>query len=147
MRPGPPAGAARRTLIAVSSALGVLLGGCGLNVTSADLFVLTRTEAGRTLTVLVNDGGTVRCDGGKPRALPDRLLISARDLAQSLDSDARARLSLAAGPGSVASYTVRLADGTLRFPDTAAAAHRELGQAELLALQIAQGPCAGATGA
>jgi hypothetical protein len=38
-------------------------------------------------------------------------------------------------------YTVKLQDGTISFPDTAGAAHRELAQAELFTTQIADGPC------
>ena len=48
------------------------LAGCGLNVASPDLFVLTRTGQGGKLTLLVNDGGTVRCNGGKVSPCPTR---------------------------------------------------------------------------
>ena len=39
---------------------------------SPDLFLLTRTGQGATLTLLVNDGGTIRCNGGKAAAWPTR---------------------------------------------------------------------------
>jgi hypothetical protein len=115
--------------------------GCGLNVQSPDLFVLTRAGAGQKLTVLVNDSGTVRCNGGASKPLPDPLLLQARDLASNLDNDAKSNLRIAPGPRTVNRYTVKLQDGSISFPDTAGAAHRELAQTELFATQIADGPC------
>ncbi len=119
----------------------LLLAGCGFNVESPDLFLLTRTGLGRPLTLLVNDSGTIRCDGGKAKPLPDTLLIQARDLAQNLDGDAKAKLRIPKAPDSVALYTIRLQDGTIEFPDTAGARHQVLAQAELFAVQAAQQAC------
>jgi hypothetical protein len=124
--------------VAVGLAVGV--GGCGLGVQAPDLFQLTRTGQGTPLRLLVNDSGTVSCDGGKARPLPDPLLLQARDLAITLDNDAKAKLR-SAGPATVFTYKVRLQDGTLSFPDTAAARHSEFAQAELFAAQTAQQAC------
>ncbi len=134
----------RRVLAAVALAAVVLgggVGGCGLEVQSADLFVLTRAGQGRPLTLVVNDGGTVRCDGAKARKISDPLLIQARDVADDLDKDAKAKLKLPARPPSVYFYTVRLPDGTITFADTSVSGHRELARAELLAAQIARSAC------
>jgi hypothetical protein len=119
----------------------VLLSGCGFQVSSPDLFLLKRTGEGNTLTLLVNDGGTIRCNGGRARQIPDSMLISARDLATQLDDDAKANLRLPEGPHSVFHFTVRLQDGSISFPDTAAAQRHELALVEQFALQAAQGPC------
>jgi hypothetical protein len=118
------------------------LAGCGLDVQSADLFVLTRTGQGGALTVLVSDGGTIRCNGGGGKPLADPLLIEARDLAGALDGDAKANLRIAAPRNSVYRYTIRLQGGTIRFPDTAAASGRypALAQAELFTVK-AQRAC------
>jgi hypothetical protein len=116
------------------------LAGC-LSVQSPDLFLLTRTGGGPKLTLLVSDGGTVRCNGGSAKPLPDKLLLQARDLANTLDNDAKQQLHLPRTSNSVVFYTVKLKDGTISFPDTAARTHPELAQLELLAVQIAQGPC------
>jgi hypothetical protein len=118
-----------------------LLTGCGLNVESPDLFLLTRTGQPRPLTMLVNDGGTVRCNGGRQMTLPDPLLVQARGLASDLDADAKAGLHIAPTSDSVAFYTIKLPDGTISFPDTAAARHKELAQVELFAIQAAQQGC------
>ena len=118
-----------------------LLTGCGLEVQSPDLFLLMRSGQGRTLTLLVNDGGTIGCDGGRPRKLADPLLLRARDLATRLDGDAKRGLRIPLTPNSAFRYTIKLQDGTISFPDTAAAVHSELAQAELFAVQAAQQAC------
>jgi hypothetical protein len=121
--------------------LALMLGGCGLNVQSADLFLLTRTGAGRQLTLLVSDGGTVRCNGGAAKPLPDRLLLQARDLASRLNTDAKKGLRIPRASNSIATYNVKLQHGTISFPDTAARGRSELAQLELFAVQVAQAPC------
>ncbi len=119
----------------------VALAGCGLNVQAPDLFLLTRAGRGQRITLLVNDGGTIRCDGGAAKPLPDKLLLQARDLASTLSGDATRKLHLPPAPNSVAEYSVKLQNGTITFPDTAARTHPELAQTELFALQAAQGSC------
>jgi hypothetical protein len=119
------------------------LAGCGLGVQSPDLFVMTRTGQTSKLTLLVNDGGTIRCDGSKARPLPDPLLLKARDLASALDGDAKHNLKIPSPPNSVYRYTIQLQDGKVAFPDTVAAGGRfpNLAQAELFAVQAAQQAC------
>jgi hypothetical protein len=119
----------------------LMLAGCGLNIQSPDLFVLTRTGQGQRLTLLVNDSGTIRCNGGKAKPLADTLLIQARDLAGNLANDSRAKLRIPRSSNSVAYYSMKLQHGTIQFPDTAAARHHELAEAELFAVQAAQQAC------
>jgi hypothetical protein len=132
--------AAAATGLAVA-ALAVALAGCGLDVQQADLFLLTRTGQGPKLTLLPNDSGTISCDGGKARTLPDALLIEARDLAQDLDQDARRGLTIKPTPGTVFDYRIKLQHGTVSFPDSAARSRKELSQATLFAAQAAQRAC------
>jgi hypothetical protein len=129
-----------RNLLLILLAAGLLCG-CGLNVASPDLFLLKRTGQAGALTLLVNDGGTIRCNGGGVRPLPDPLLIQARALAVDLDKDAKSGLHIRPAPDSVAIYSIRLQDGTISFPDTAGAVHSELARAELFAVQAAQKVC------
>ena len=117
--------------------------GCGLEVQQPDLFLLTLTGAGSKLTLLVNSGGTVRCNGTKTKPVPDKLLLQARTLSGRLNRDARHHLRIASSPNSVYLYRVRLPGGTILFADTAAQHHPELAQLELLAVKLAQGPCSG----
>lgn len=118
-----------------------VISGCGFHVSSADLFVLQRSGQGPRLNLLVNDGGTVRCNRGSPRPLPDPLLLRARDIAGDLDKDVKGRLHLPPRPGSVYRFTVKLQDGSITFSDLDGARHPELARAEQFALDAAHGPC------
>jgi hypothetical protein len=131
-----------RIAVAVLAVVGVsMLAGCGFDVQSPDLFQVIRTGQGQKLTLVVNDGGTITCDGSKPKSLPDPQLLQARDLATKLNSDAKAKLKFPTSARSVFSYTVKVPDGTFTFPDTAAASRKELSQLELFVVQVAAHPC------
>jgi hypothetical protein len=117
----------------------VLLAGCGLDVEAPDLFQVTRSGPGPKLTMLVNSSGTISCDGGKPKQLPDPLLLQARDLATSLNNDVK--LHFVRTAHSVFTYTVRVPNGTFNFPDTAASRRKELAQLELFVVQAGADPC------
>jgi len=130
----------RPTAAAVACA-GLALAGCGLGVKSPDLFLLTRTGQGEKLTMLVNDGGTIRCNRGRSRPLSDHFLLQARDIAENLDSDVQNNVHFDSPPSSTFTFTVRLMDGTISFPDTAAPGHHEISDTELFALQAAQQAC------
>jgi hypothetical protein len=120
----------------------VVVAGCGLDVQSPDLFQVTRSGAtGQRVTLLVNDSGTISCDGGKPKSLPDPQLLQARDLATSLNADVKSKLRFPVNARSVYSYTVKVQNGRFSFPDTAASTRKELSQLELFVLQAAASPC------
>jgi hypothetical protein len=129
--------------VAAASVVALVVSACGLAVRSPDLFLLTRTGERGKLTLLVNDGGTIRCNGKQPRQLSDALLLQARDLASGLGGDAKQGLRVPSEPNSVYEYTIRLQGGTISFPDSATAGGRypRLAQAELFALQAAQQAC------
>ncbi|HTP20506.1 MAG TPA: hypothetical protein VMJ65_12930 [Solirubrobacteraceae bacterium] len=131
-----------RLRAAVVLVLAALVTGCGFEVEEPDLFVVTRTGAhGQRLSLLVNDGGTIRCDGSKPKNLPDPLLLQARDLATKLNTDVSSKLRFGTSARSVYSYTVKVQNGTMSFPDTAALSHKELSDLELFVVQAATNPC------
>jgi hypothetical protein len=117
----------------------VALAGCGLNVKGADLFLLTRRGHGPELALLVNDSGTISCNKGSPKPLPDPLLLQARDLAPSLDSIAG--MNLPVPHNSVNHYYVVLPYGSVAFPDTAAAHHPLLAQVLDFAVKASQQVC------
>jgi hypothetical protein len=125
----------------VATLLLCALGGCGLDVQSADLFQVTRSGQGQKLTLLVNDAGTISCNGAKAKSLPDPLLLQARDLATSLNDDAKGKRRFPSSPRSVFSYRVKVQNGTFTFPDTAAGMRKELSQLELFVVQAATNPC------
>jgi hypothetical protein len=126
----------------VLGCLATALAGC-LNVEAPDLFLLTRTNiaTGQKLTLLISDGDTIQCDGGAVKPLPDAMLLNARDITQDLNTDAQHKLDIPRAHDSVDLYTVKVSDGTIDFPDTAARTHSELAQLELFTVQAAQGPC------
>jgi hypothetical protein len=127
--------------ITVGVVVSVCLSGCGFDVQSPDLFLLTRTGQGSKLTLLVSDGGTISCNGAKPKPIPDSMLISARDLADNLAGDGSAHLTIPARAGEVYYYRIKVQQGTVSFPDRSAAKRSELAQSELLAAQAAQQIC------
>lgn len=122
-------------------ALTTALAGCGLNVSSPDLFQITRTGPGRQLVLVVNDQGTVRCNGGAAKSLPNAALLQARALVSDVSKDAKSRLRIPPSRRSVFSYTMRTQDGTILFPDTAAIAHPELARVEQFAVRVARDSC------
>jgi hypothetical protein len=128
-------------ILAAAAAAVAVVAGCGLGVQSPDLFLLTRAGEGSRTTLLINDGGTIRCNDRAPRPLAEQLLLRARDLAMSLDPDAKAKLTIPASANSVFRYTIKLQSGTISFPDTAATRHPELAQVELFAAQAAHDGC------
>jgi hypothetical protein len=108
----------RLPAVVVAGALAAGLSACG--TPSADLFVVSRTGSipGASLSMLVGDGGTVRCNGGAERSLGDQRLLTARELARDLGEPAKKALSLAPGAGSIMRYRVRTEHGTVSFSDT-----------------------------
>jgi hypothetical protein len=151
------AGAAAGALCAV-----VLLVGCGASVELPDLFVVQRSGSvpGARLTLVVNEGGSVRCDAGPPRparaarpavprpALPgftrqlsDPQLVQARGLSEELQGPSTKHLSLPPRPGSVFRYNVRDAEGMVRFADNSAGQPSVLHHLAYFVLEVAQKVC------
>jgi hypothetical protein len=102
---------------AAAALLLLLVAGCG--TASPDLFEVRRTGEDRyaNVTMVVNDGGHVTCDGEEHPLDADRLL-QARELTRELAKPAELGLELPPGPGAVLSYRVRMEAGTVSFSDT-----------------------------
>lgn len=118
-----------------------LLAGCG--AASPDVFLLTRSGSlpGARLTLLVNDGGTVRCNGGEPRPLSARALLDARSIAEDLAEEAHDHLVLPAPPDSLLRYRLRTEEGTVTFSDVDAGRRPELAPVIVFARSVAQDVC------
>jgi hypothetical protein len=103
--------------LAVLLAVAAPLGACG--APSKDLFVVTRSGSipGARLSLIVNDGSTVRCNGGATRKLGSENLLQARALERDLEPLAKQGRHLAPGPAAVLRYRVRLEEGTVAFAD------------------------------
>ncbi len=123
-------------------AAATLIAGCG-GIKAPDLFIVQRTGSGpgAQLTLLVNEEGGVRCDGGKALKLSDPQLVQARAIQEDLHDPASRHLSLAPQAGSVLSYYLRDESGTVRFSDNSAGQPPAFRQLALFVLQIAQQVC------
>jgi hypothetical protein len=94
-----------------------VLAGCGS--AAPDLFEVQRSGQGRNakLDMVVSDGGEVTCNG-REYPLNGKLLLRAREVARNLGDQAQLGLALPRGHGTVLSYRVRSADGTVSFSDS-----------------------------
>ena len=99
--------------------VGVTLAFAGCGQPSPDLFAVTRSGEGPNddVTLVVNDGGTVRCDGGSPRQLGGDRLLRARELSRELAAAAELQLELPPGPRPTLFYRVESEAGTVSFSD------------------------------
>jgi hypothetical protein len=95
----------------------LLLAGCG--TASPDLFEVRRSGEDRAanLTLVVNDGGHVTCNG-EQHPLDAERLLRARELVRELEQPAELGIELPPGPRAVLSYRVRMEAGTVGFSDT-----------------------------
>jgi hypothetical protein len=101
-----------------------VIAGCG--GPSADLYVLSRSGSipGAKLTMIVGDGGTVRCNGGKEHEISSAQLIDARAIVGDLNGDekepgpARKMVNLPPGKYTILRYNVRTEFGTVSFSDS-----------------------------
>ena len=106
-----------RRLAAVGLALALAAAGCG--TPPPDLFEVERTGEDRNanVDVVVNDGGSVSCNG-KEHPLEADLLLRARQILRDLQPQAELHLELPPGPRSQLRYTARMEAGTVAFSDT-----------------------------
>jgi len=134
-------GSVRVRLAAAAVLVCLVVAGCGADY--PDLLVLHRTGSlpAARLTLLVNDGGTVRCNGGEAVQLPPRLLLDARGIARDLAEEAHDDLTLPAPRGSLLRYRLRTQDGTVTFSDVDAARRAELAPVIVFARSVAQDVC------
>ena len=103
--------------LALVLALAVAAAGCG--TPPPDLFEVKRTGEGPNadVDVVVNDGGSVTCNG-KEHPLDADLLLRARQILRDLQPQAELHLELPPGPGSQLRYRARMEAGTVAFADT-----------------------------
>jgi hypothetical protein len=94
-----------------------LLAGCG--TPPPDLFLVERSgaDADANLDLVVNDGGSVTCNGDEHELDADRLL-TARRLLREVEPQAELHLELPPGPRANLSYRVEMEKGAIAFSDT-----------------------------
>jgi hypothetical protein len=120
----------------------MLIAGCG-GIKAPDLFIVQRTGSipGARLTLLVNEEGGVRCNGGPQLKLGDPQLVQARAIQEDLRGPAAKHISLPARAGSVLRYYLRDENGSVSFADNSAGQSRVLRNVALFVLQTAQQVC------
>ena len=108
-----------RCRVAAALLVAAALGAAGCGTPSPDLFEVRRTGPDRNanVTVVVNDGGRVSCNGTSHALDADRLL-RAREVGRALEPQALLGLELPRGPRANLSYRVRMEAGTVAFTDT-----------------------------
>ena len=119
------------------------LSACGAGVSAADLFIVHRTGATphARLTLLVDEEGNVRCNGGRQLKLSDKQLVKARAIQEELQNEAASHLTLPARAKSVFSYFLRDENGWVRFSDNSSGQPPPLRELQLFVLSVAQQVC------
>jgi hypothetical protein len=95
----------------------LVVAGCG--TPPPDLFEVQRSgpDPNANVTVVVNDGGSVSCNG-KSHPLDADSLLRARQLVRDLEPQAQLHLDLPPGPRTELSYRARMEAGNVAFSDT-----------------------------
>lgn len=121
----------------------MLVAGCGESIELPDLFVVQRSGGapGARLTLIVNEGGAVRCGRDPARQLSDPQLVLARGIQEELQGPSAKHLALPSRPGSVFSYSVRDAEGTVSFSDNSADQPSVLRHLAYFVLEVSQKVC------
>ena len=121
-------------------ALAAILVGCGTE--SPDLFAVERSGPDReaNLTLVVNDGGSVTCNGHEHSLDADRLL-RARELSREIAKQAELGVELPPGPRADLSYRVRMEEGTIAFSDTSRGNPRSFFQLAAFTKDVAERVC------
>jgi hypothetical protein len=125
---------------ALAAALVLALAGCGSE--APDLFEVQRSGEGHNakLDMVVNDGGSVTCNG-QEHELNGKLLLRARHAASDLARPAQLGLELPPGHGTVLSYRVRSPDGTVSFSDSSAHQPQVFLELQALTKDISENVC------
>jgi hypothetical protein len=136
-------GAGRRAAWLPLALTCIALVGCGLEIQEPDLFLIKRSGAGRTATIVINSDGTVTCNRRHTGTLSSSQLISARDIQPAIHRMALRKLRIPPTSHSIYLYTVQVDSGRISFPDTEAAHNKTLARLELLDTQGQQLACGG----
>jgi hypothetical protein len=130
----------RATGCAALAVLALVAAGCGS--APPDLFEVQRSGEGpgAKLQMVVNDGGSVTCNGHTHTLNGDRLL-RAREITRELAKQAELALELPPGANTVLSYRVRLGAGTVAFADSSADLPRSFSDLQLFTRDVAKQVC------
>jgi hypothetical protein len=127
---------------AAALAAGAALAVCACGQEAPDLFQVKRSGRDRNanVTMVVNDDGTVTCNG-RQHELPAKSLLAARALTREMGDSAKLALDLPPRPGSVLSYRVRMQAGTISFADTSRPLPVALSRLEQFTTDVSENVC------
>ncbi len=127
--------------LAASVAAAGAFAGCGYS--QPDLFRVQRSgdDPNANVNLVVNDGGTVTCNGGKSRALPGKKLLAARELARDLEKEATLSIELPAEKNSILHYVVKTESGRVAFSDTSQARPRVFDRLAAFSKDVIENVC------
>ena len=140
---GAPSITALAAVVAVVAAAAVAtIAGCG-GIEAPDLFIVERSGPGpgARLTLLVNEEGGLRCNGGRELTLSEPQIVQARAIQEELKTPASEHISLPARAGSVFGYHLRDENGSVSFADNSADQPKVFRNLALFVLQVAQQNC------
>jgi hypothetical protein len=137
-------GVLRRCLPVALVAAALAVAACG--TPSPDLFAVKRsgTLPGERATLIFDDGGQVRCNGGPRKSVTSHDLIDGRDIVRKLKDAAKSHLRLPAKPGSVTSFAVTFQMGTIHFADNSTPPKKfapDIAKVQALVRRVATGVC------
>ncbi|MCW3000517.1 MAG: hypothetical protein JWN65_4066 [Solirubrobacterales bacterium] len=147
----------RARLFTVSAGAITVFGVAACGTPSPDLFVVQRSGSipGARLTLRVQDGGEVTCNGRAGGLMQSGQLIDAREIVRELGGGAVDRqndvtsatgpldrnLQLPPGPGAILRYALRAEEGRVAFSDTSPRQPKAFFRVAKLVRELAQDVC------
>jgi hypothetical protein len=127
--------------LALPLAAVALLAGCGGSY--SDLLAVRRTGSlpDARFQFVINDGGTISCQGGRERPLAAKLLLEARDIVRALQPQFEDNRPYPPSPDALLEFRAQTADGDLAFADVDGARDRDVARLVALTRRVAQRAC------
>lgn len=126
---------------ALACAAAVAAAGCGGDY--SDLLAVQRSGSlpDAEVSFVINDGGTIRCDGGEEQPLPSKLLLETRDIVDALRLQFEEQTSYPRSPSALLRFEAETADGEMAFSDVDGRRGEDVGRLILLVRRTAQQMC------
>jgi hypothetical protein len=129
------------TAAALVCTAAVAAAGCG--GAPSDLLAVQRSGSlpDAEVSFVVNDGGTIRCDGSEEQPLPSKLLLETRDIVDALRPEFEEGTSYPRSPSALLRFEAETADGEMAFSDVDGRRGEDVGRLILLVRRTAQQMC------
>lgn len=133
----------RLSLPAAALACAAVLAAAGCGGEYSDLLAVQRSGSlpDAEVSFVINDGGTIRCDGGEERPLPSKLLLETRDIVDALRLEFEEKTAYPRAASALLRFEAETADGEMAFNDVDGSRREDLGRLILLVRRTAQQMC------